>query len=180
MNPFNQGPTPTPTPAPLHDIVGPVWYWPYPLWMTIAGAAVLAVLLFLLFQLVKKLLARKAPPLTNRQKALEALEKLRAGVSGADPYKFGVNVSNALRRYIQAEYGLEASTQTSIEFLDTLRESPFFTDHEKDGLEVFLSKTDLLKYARSGAPETELLDLLDISARHVRGEAQSPGKEPAK
>jgi hypothetical protein len=148
--------------------------------MTIAGAAVLAVLLFLLFRLVKKLLTRKAPPLTNRQKALEALEKLRAGVSGADPYKFGVNVSNALRRYIQAEYGLEASTQTSIEFLDTLRESPFFTDHEKDGLEVFLSKTDLLKYARSGAPETELLDLLDISARLVRGEAQSPGKEPAK
>jgi hypothetical protein len=38
----------------------------------------------------------------------------------------------------------------------------------------------LLKYARSGAPETELLDLLDIAARLVRGEAQSPGKEPAK
>jgi hypothetical protein len=102
------------------------------------------------------------------------LEKLRAGVSGADPYKFGVTVSNAIRRYIQAEYGLEATTQTSIEFLDTLRESLFFTENEKDGLEVFLSKTDLLKYARSGAPETELLDLLDISARLVRGEAQSP------
>ncbi len=174
MNPFNQGPTPTPIPAPLHDIVGPVWYWPYPLWMTIAGAVVLAAILFLLFQLVKKYLSRKALPLTNRQKALEALEKLLAGVSGADPYKFGVTVSNAIRRYIQSEYGLEATTQTSIEFLDTLRESSFFTENEKDGLEVFLSKTDLLKYARSGAPETELLDLLDISARLVRGEAQSP------
>lgn len=174
MNPFNQGPTPTPTPAPLHDIVGPVWYWPYPLWMTIAGAVVLAVILFLVFQLVKKFLTRKAPPLTNRQKALAALEKLRAGVSGADPYAFGVTVSNAVRRYIQTEYGLEATTQTSIEFLDTLRESSFFTENEKDGLEVFLSKTDLLKYARSGALETELLDLLDISARLVRGEAQTP------
>jgi hypothetical protein len=146
--------------------------------MTIVGAVVLAAILFLLFQLVKKYLTRKAQPLTNRQKALEALEKLRAGVSGADPYQFGVTVSNAIRRYIQAEYGLEATTQTSIEFLDTLRESSFFTENEKDGLEVFLSKTDLLKYARSGAPETELLDLLDISARLVRGEAQSP--EPAK
>ena len=174
MNPFNQGPTPTPTPVPLHDIVGPVWYWPYPLWMTLLGAVVLAAILFLLFRLVKKFLRRKAAPLTNRQKALEALEKLRAGVSGADPYAFGVTVSNAIRRYIQAEYGLEATTQTSIEFLDTLRESSFFTKNEKDGLEVFLSKTDLLKYARSGAPETELLDLLDISARLVRGEAQSP------
>lgn len=180
MNPFNQGPAPTPTPVPLHDIVGPVWYWPYPLWMTLLGAVVLAAIFFLLFRLVKKFLARKAPPLTNRQKALEALEKLRSGVSGADPYAFGVTVSNAIRRYIQAEYGLEATTQTSIEFLDTLRESHFFSENEKDGLEVFLSKTDLLKYARSGAPETELLDLLDISARLVRGEAQSPGPETAK
>ena len=180
MNPFNQGPTPTPTPAPIHDIVGPVWYWPYPLWMTIAGAVVLAVFLFFFFRLAKKFLTRKTPPPTNRQRAIEALEKLRSGVSGADPYKFGVTVSNTIRRYIQAEYGLEATTQTSIEFLDTLRESPFFTENEKDGLEVFLAKTDLLKYARSDAPETELLDLLDISARLVRGEAQSPGKEPAK
>ncbi len=180
MNPFNQGPAPTPTPVPLHDIVGPVWYWPYPLWVTLLGAVVLAAILFLLFRLAKKFLARKAPPLTNRQKALEALEKLRSGVSGADPYAFGVTVSNAIRRYIQAEYGLEATTQTSIEFLDTLRESHFFSENEKDGLEVFLSKTDLLKYARSGAPETELLDLLDISARLVRGEAQSPGPETAK
>jgi hypothetical protein len=180
MNPFNQGPAPTPTPVPLHDIVGPVWYWPYPLWMTLLGAAVLAAVLFLVFRLVKKFLARKAPPLTNRQKALEALEKLRSGVSGADPYAFGITVSNALRRYTQAEYGLEATTQTSIEFLDTLRESPSFSENEKDGLEVFLSKTDLLKYARSGAPETELLDLLDISARLVRGEAHSPGPETAK
>jgi hypothetical protein len=178
MNPFNQGPTPTPTPAPLHDIVGPVWYWPYPLWITVTGAVVLAAILLLLFQLVKKHLARKPPTLTNRQKALEALEKLRAGVSEADPYQFGVTVSNAIRFYIQAEFGLEATTQTSIEFLDMLRESSFFTENEKDGLEVFLSKTDLLKYARSGAPETELLDLLDISARLVRGEAQS--RESAK
>lgn len=174
MNPLNQVPTPASTPVPLHDIVGPVWYWPYPLWMTLLGALVLAAMVFLLFQLVKKLTRRKAAPLTNREKALAALEKLRAGVSGADPYQFGVTVSNAIRRYIQEEYGLEATTQTSIEFLDTLRESSFFSENEKDGLEVFLSKTDLLKYARSGAPETELLDLLDISARLVRGEAQSP------
>jgi hypothetical protein len=173
MTPVHHGPTPTPPPAPLHDIVGPVWYWPYPLWMTILGVVVLATILFLLFQLVKKFLGRKSPPLTNRQKALQTLEKLRTEASGADPYQFGVTVSNAIRRYIQAEYGLEATTQTSIEFLDTLRESSFFNKNEKVGLEVFLLKTDLLKYARSGAPETELLDLLDITARLVRGEAQS-------
>lgn len=180
MNPFNQGPTPAPTPVPLHDIVGPVWYWPFPLWMTVAAAVVLAALLYFIFRIVIRLLGRKGPPPSNRERALAALEKLRSGASGADPYAFGITVSDAVRRYIQAEYGLEATTQTSIEFLDSLRESPVFSDNEKDGLEVLLSRTDLLKYARSGAAGTELLDLLDISARLVRGEAQSPGTGTAK
>ena len=180
MNPFNQGPTPSPTPVPLEDIVGPVSYWPYPLWMTIAAALLVLLCLAGLAWLLKKLLVRKSPPPTNRQKALAALEKLRAGVEGADPYAFGVSVSDALRRYIQAEYGLEATTQTSIEFLDTLQESPVFSENEQDGLEVFLARTDLLKYARAGAASSELLDIVDIAARLVRGEAQSAtsGKAP--
>ncbi len=173
MNPFNQGPTPTPTPVPLEDIAGPVAYWPYPLWMTVTACVLAALLLAGLVWLAKKLLVRKTPPPTNRQKALAALEALRAGVNDADPYAFGITVSDALRRYIEAEHGLEATTQTSIEFLDTLQESPVFTENEKDGLEVFLSRTDLLKFARDGAAGTELLDLLDIAARVVRGEAQS-------
>jgi hypothetical protein len=174
MNPFNQGPTPTPTPVPLEDIAGPVAYWPYPLWMTLTAALLAVLLLGGLVWLLRKFLIRKSPPPTNRQKALAALETLRAGVDGADPYAFGITVSDAIRRYIEAEHGLEATTQTSIEFLDTLQESPVFTDNEKGGLEVFLARTDLLKFARAGAASAELLDLLDIAARLVRGEAQSP------
>jgi hypothetical protein len=180
MNPFNQGPTPTPTPVPLADIAGPVWYWPYPLWLTLVAALAILLCLAGLAWLLKKLLGRKAPPPTNRQLALVALEKLRAGVEGADPYAFGISVSDALRRYIQAEYGLEATTQTSIEFLETLQESPVFSENEQDGIEAFLSRTDLLKYARAGAPSAELLDLVDIAARLVRGEAQSASAVPPK
>jgi hypothetical protein len=178
MNPFNQGPTPTPTPVQLEDIAGPVWYWPYPLWMTIAAALAILLCLAGLIWLLRKLLVRKIPPPTNRQKALAALEKLRAGVDGADPYAFGITVSDVLRHYIQAEYGFEATLQTSIEFLDTLQESSNFSENEQQGVEVFLARTDLLKYARAGAPSTELLDLLDIAARLVRGEAQSAGAVP--
>jgi len=180
MNPFNQGPTPAPTPVPLVDIAGPVWYWPYPLWLTLLAALGILLCLAGLIWLIKKLLGRKAPPPTNRQLALAALEKLRAGAEGADPYAFGITVSDALRRYIQAEYGLEATTQTSIEFLETLQESPVFSENEQDGVEVFLSRTDLLKFARAGAPTAELLDLVDIAARLVRGEAQSASAAPPK
>ena len=169
MNPA----APSPTPAPLNDIVGPVWFWPYPLWMTFVAGFVALLILAGLVWLLKKLLTRKAVPLTNRQKALAALEALRSGIAGADPYAFGVTVSDAIRSYIRAEHRLGATTQTSLEFLNSIRSNPLFTDNEKSGLTVFLEKTDLLKFARAEAGEREMLDLLDIAARLVRGEAQS-------
>lgn len=169
MNPAE----PSPTPAPLNDIVGPVWFWPYPLWMTLVAGFVVLLILAGLVWLLKKLLTRKALPLTNRQKALAALEALRSGIAGADPYAFGVTVSDAIRSYIRAEHRLGATTQTSLEFLNSIRSNPLFTDNEKSGLTVFLEKTDLLKFARAEAGEREMLDLLDIAARLVRGEAQS-------
>jgi hypothetical protein len=169
MNPA----APSPTPAPLNDIVGPVWFWPYPLWMTLLAGFVALLILAGLVWLLKKLLTRKAVPLTNRQKALAALEALRSGIAGADPYAFGVTVSDAIRSYIRAEHRLGATTQTSLEFLNSIRSNPLFTDNEKSGLTVFLEKTDLLKFARAEAGEREMLDLLDIAARLVRGEAQS-------
>lgn len=169
MNPA----APSPTPVPLNDIVGPVWFWPYPLWMTLVAGFVALLILAGLVWLLKKLLTRKAVPLTNRQKALAALEALRSGIAGADPYAFGVTVSDAIRSYIRAEHRLGATTQTSLEFLNSIRNNPLFTDNEKSGLTVFLEKTDLLKFARAEAGEREMLDLLDIAARLVRGEAQS-------
>jgi len=169
MNPA----APSPTPAPLNDIVGPVWFWPYPLWMTIAAGVALLLILAGIVWLLKKLLARKPAQLTNRQKALAALEALRSEISGADPYAFGVTVSDAIRSYIRAEHRLGATTQTSLEFLNSIRGNTLFSDNEKAGLTVFLEKTDLLKFARAEAGEREMLDLLDIAARLVRGEAQS-------
>lgn len=173
MNPAGPAMAPAATPVPIHDIAGPVAFWPYPLWMTIAMAVFLALVLGALVLAAKSLLSRKAPPPTNRQKALAALEKLRAGTAGADPYAFGVTVSDSIRTYIRAEHGLGATTQTSIEFLESIRSNPVFTGNEKEGLEAFLNRTDLLKFARTAAGEAELLDLLDIAARLVRGEAQS-------
>lgn len=169
MNPA----APSPTPAPLNDIVGPVWFWPYPIWMTVAAGIALLVLLAGLVWLLQKLFKRKAAPPTNKQKALAALEALRGGIVGADPYAFGVTVSDCIRTYIRAEHRLGATTQTSLEFLNSIRGNPLFSENEKAGLTVFLEKTDLLKFARAEAGEHELLDLLDIAARLVRGEAQS-------
>ena len=94
-------------------------------------------------------------------------------MNGTDPYSFGVEVSNDVRSYIQAEHDLSATRQTSIEFLQSIADHALFTDNEKAGLAVLLERTDLLKYARAEAGESEMLDLLETALRFVRGEVAS-------
>ena len=164
---------PAPTPVPIHDIVGPVWFWPYPLWVTICAAFALLVILAGFIYLAKRLLKRKSRILTNRERAIAALSALRDQMAGSDPYTFGVEVSNDVRSYIQSEHGLFATRQTSIEFLQSIAEHALFTDNEKAGLGVLLERTDLLKFARAEAGEAEMLDLLETAVRFVRGEVTS-------
>lgn len=169
--------TAAPTPIPIHDIVGPVWFLPYPLWVIVCVGLGSIVLLALCAWALRAALSRKHAP-TARELALAALEHLRAGMSGADPYAFGVEVSDTIRQYINAQHGLRATTQTSLEFLAMIRDNAVFTDNEKAGLAVFLDKTDLLKFARVEAGESELISLLETAGRLVRGEVQPGEKEP--
>ena len=178
MNPITSAPAAAPTPAPIHDIVGPVWFFPWPIWMVVCIALGALLLLGLAAWGIKVLIARKRP-LTNQERALAALELLRRNMAGVEPYAFGVAVSDAIRTYIHAQHGLPSTTKTSIEFLDSIRNNHVFTDNEKAGLAVFLEGTDLLKFARAEAGESEMIGLLETAGRLVRGEVQ-PGKKEAK
>lgn len=158
-------------PVPIHDIVGPVWFLPWPLWLVITVAATAVALLGIAAWAIKAWFSRK-PPLTNKQRALAALDALRSNMPGTDPYAFGVVVSDIIRTYIHAQHGLRATTQTSLEFLDAIRDNPIFSANEKSGLAVFLENTDLLKYARIDTGESERIGLLETAARLVRAEVQ--------
>lgn len=159
---------PAATPAPLHDIAGPIWLLPVPLWVLVAGAIVLLVLLgFAIWSISRK---GKARPLTAQEKALAVLADLRREGGDADPYAFGVKVSDALRAYIRDQHGLDAVTRTSLEFLETLRDNAVFSENEKAALAEFLESADLLKYARQSAGAEEIETLLSIAERLVRGE----------
>ena len=175
MNPS----TPASTPVPINDIVGPVWVLPWPVWVVICASVAAILLLGAIVWGVIRLLRRKAPP-TARERALAALDALRNTVSGTDPYAFGITVSDAIRSYILDQHGLHATTQTSLEFLEEIRANPVFTENEKTGLSVFLEKTDLLKFARAEAGESEMIGLLETAVRLVRGEVQPGGGGEAK
>jgi Domain of unknown function (DUF4381) len=163
---------PQPTPAPIHDIAGPVWFFPYPVWMVVAIGLAFLALVALLFWLTRR--RRPVAPLTPRQRALQALEQLRREAPEADSYNFGVKVSDALRTYIRDQHGLDALTRTSIEFLEVLRDNPAFTRNEKEALSDFLESVDLLKYARLSAAADDIQALLEIAERLVRGEQSAP------
>jgi hypothetical protein len=165
MNP----PTAPATPAPIHDIAGPVWFFPYPIWMAVAAGLALLILVGLLFWFTRR--KRPDPVLGARERALAALRDLRGEASETDPYGFGVRVSDTLRTYVRDQHGLDAVTRTSVEFLEVLRDNAAFSDNEKAAISEFLESVDLLKYARQAAAAAEIQVLLEIAERVVRGES---------
>lgn len=171
MMPNTPGAAPAATPAPLHDISAPVWFYPYPIWLSVlVGVALLAIILITGWLLFRR--SKRSESL--REKALKTLRELRQQIPTARSYEFGVRVSDVLRGYIRDQRGLDAVNRTSIEFLETLRTNDRFTDNEKGALSEFLTQVDLLKYARQDADADQMNSLVDIAERVVKNEAPEP------
>ncbi len=169
--------TPAPSAAPatpplpeIKDIAPPLDVWPYPLWMTLTAAAlallVLGVLVWLFVRWRKNRPA--TPPPTPRELAQGSLEQLRAQVAVMDPYAFSFAVSDVLRSYIGAQFGLHAREQTSPEFLAEIFQAGRFSDADRDLLAQFLVHCDMIKFARIHATSTDSANLLDSAVLFVR------------
>ena len=85
------------------------------------------------------------------------------------PYQFSIRVSEILRKYVTQQYGLPATRQTSIEFLSALAEASPFSEDERLLLEDFLSRCDLIKFARYEATTSDSELLLQEAIRFVKG-----------
>jgi hypothetical protein len=163
---------PEPTPAPIHDIVGPIPFFPYPIWMVVAAAAVVLVLLGLLVWFLATRRRKPARGLTPDERALAELTKLRGEAPTGDPYPFSIAVTDVLRVYLRDAHGMSATTQTSREFLETARTRQFFNDEEREALAAFLEKADLIKFARVHATATDCTELVDRAETLVRSRVQ--------
>jgi Domain of unknown function (DUF4381) len=158
---------PSATPVPIQDIVGPIAFFPYPIWMVVA--AVLAVLA-LIGLVVWLLMSRRKPTrlITPDERAMAELEHLRSQVESSDPYPFSITVSDVLRTYLHDAHGLGATTQTSREFLEAVGKRNFFGTEERTALEGFLEKADLIKFARMHATSGDCAELLDKAVSLVK------------
>jgi hypothetical protein len=164
------GPASTP-PVEIRDIAPPIDVFPYPLWVVILAGGVAAAVLGVLIWLLVRWLRRppKTPPPLPREVALGALEQLRSQVRVMEPYAFSIAVSDVLRAYVGAAYGLHAPRQTSPEFLASISGYEKFTDADRTLLAGFLERCDLIKFAHVDADATDSEKLLESAVGFVQG-----------
>jgi hypothetical protein len=153
----------------FHDIAPPVDYSLIPPWVVFVGAFVTLTLLGLLGWWVAQKRKRAQPPKLPRQRALEALERAGEEIESMTPYQFSIRVSDILRRYVTEQYALPLTRQTSVEFLNALRNSVAFSNDEKSLLGDFLNRCDLIKFARYDATTADSQLLLEEALRFVKG-----------
>lgn len=153
---------------------------PYGLWIAVAlGLVFLGLLIW-------KLLTRrrKTPGVPAAETALSELEAARALIPEESPEPLANAATAAVRRYIEARFGIAAPRQTTEEFLHALnaRRDPAISPFGED-LSRFLRSCDAVKFGR-GEIELERRETLIESARRFveasrRPSAAESGASPA-
>ena len=92
------------------------------------------------------------------------------------PKEFCVAVSDTVRWYLEQRFDFHAPERTTEEFLYELQSTELLTRDQKESLTEFLSRCDLVKFARYEPREPELHDLHDSALRLVEEtEPLTPG-----
>ncbi|HEX7859708.1 MAG TPA: hypothetical protein VF773_05235 [Verrucomicrobiae bacterium] len=151
-----------PLKGPIEIPSGYEWLW----W--VLGAAVVAGIAWFLWRKFKMRKAGGGKKGVVVPAHVKAKERLRAA-SGliADPYQFCSLVSDVLRTYIEDRFELRAPERTTEEFMDELRTTAKLHMNHKLLLEDFLTRCDLVKFARFEPTQPELEALLESASRFV-------------
>lgn len=153
-----------PTPEELPPL--PSWWGPL-LWpvVTLLVVAVLVVA----WKLARR--TRRSSPVDPRTWALAELcriDALRFPATEEAERKHTL-LSDVVRRYLEMQYDLPASRQTTVEFWQTLQQSPVLDAALQPQLREFLERCDLAKFA---PVELAAKDSLTLARRLVEVTAQ--------
>jgi hypothetical protein len=141
--------------------LGPSWMW---LWILLGALAVVAAI----WLWTKRKKAPVIDPALLIPPHRRAKERLRGATELlSNPYAFCSLVSDVIRVYLEERFNLHAPDRTTEEFLEELRQSSHLNDEHKMLLEDFLTRCDLVKFARQEPSEPELRALLDSALRLI-------------
>lgn len=164
--------------ADIRDARPPV---PIPnLWTWLLGAVLLGALAAAAFHAWRRYRRerQRPPPALVIPPYRRALERLRAALDLVhDPERFCVAVSAAVRWYLEERFQLRAPERTTEEFLVELQQHEQLSDRQRTLLGDFLTRCDLVKFARYEPAEPELRELHGAATRLV--EETEPLLNPA-
>lgn len=161
----------------IRDIRPPVvipsgWAWVGWLLLVLAVAAA-AFFLWRWWQ-KRKAVQAVVPPIPPHIRAKQRLAEALALIG--QPREFCIVVSDALRLYLEERFSFRAPERTTEEFLVDLKQTDLLLRDQKDSLEDFLTRCDLVKFARYEPRESELRDLHSSAVRLV--EETEPMAQP--
>jgi hypothetical protein len=168
-----------PTAPELQDIRGPVeiespWSW----LGRVAAVLFVAGLLALAWWWRHRRQASTPPPETTLAPEERARRRLQAALDRIDqPEPFATEVSEIARTYLEERFGLHAPDRTTEEFLVELSDSAAVDARHKTLLADFLTRCDLVKFARAEADRHELEELHAAAGRLV--DETAPTHNPA-
>jgi len=139
------------------------WEW---LWWLLAGLAI-AGLLAWAWRYWQKRRAQVpvTPPIPAHVRARQKLEEALALIM--QPKPFCILVSDAVRFYLEERFTFHAPDRTTEEFLHELQGTNLLTHDQKDSLGEFLTRCDLVKFARHEPAHAELQELHDSAVKLV-------------
>lgn len=125
---------------------------------TIPWADSVGIFLFVLLLLIARMQPTQSPDrgkkhqkraLQARKRALKSLNELKSLklIEKEDFDRYFVQLTDTVRKYIEAKYRLRASTQTTQEFLDAMKSHLAFDDEMQAMLSDFLTSSDWVKFA---------------------------------
>ena len=150
----------------LAELQGPWWarHWP---WFAVGVLALAGAVGGLLVWLRR---ADQRARTTAFERTIERLERLqRRGLpSTAELDAWYVELSDIVRRYIEARFGLRAPELTTEEFLAEAGRSAELTPSHRSLLSAFLERCDRVKFARYSPGDTESHEALQLARQFLR------------
>ena len=152
----------------IRDIRPPVVIpsgWAWVLWIMLVLAVAAAVFLLWRWWQRRKVIQAIVPEIPPHVRAKQRLAEALALID--QPREFCIAVSDTVRVYLEERFDFRAPERTTEEFLLDLKKTDLLMRDQKESLEDFLTRCDLVKFAKYEPREPELRDLHASALRLV-------------
>ena len=172
MPPLPEGPS-------LDRVRGPIEIPAYEPWQIILALGFIILFIGLLICLAVRS-RRKARKTTPPYEATLAELQAAADLSTEDDERFAILSSQAIRRYLEDEFGLRSTARTSEEFLLSLKGNNQFDEFFQSTLREVLANFDQIKFAQQAISIESRIHITNtarklINQAHVASQREGTG-----